>query len=180
MGRKLSGKILHSIDWIVDRMDDIARMFLLVLVFWVFLNIILRYFFKAPIAISMDIAMIINVLLVYLPLAAAMKGGNHPAITTLPERLNLRPRAILQTANFFLTALAGCIVTFLLWKDMLQLLEYHVTLDTIPGLLVGLIRIPMIIGMIVFIFLAIAQGGLTIRNLVKGNPFEARPNLKID
>jgi TRAP-type C4-dicarboxylate transport system permease small subunit len=180
MGKRILEYVLRSVDALTGSLANIALVAMLALTAWVTFCVAMRFIFKNPIVVSIEMGLIIAMFIFFLPLAIVLKNQVHPRVSLLTNKMSQRWQNLVQLFNLLVTAGLGSLYAFLFGQEMLQeLFIYKTRCETMPYLLIGYARVPMVIGMGTFVLLAIAYFGLTLRNLIRGRPAQGNPDLKV-
>jgi len=180
LDKRISGYLLRSVDVITGGLAKIAMVAMLVLIGWVTICVVMRFIFRNPISMGMEVGMVLAMFVYLFPLAFGLKERVHPRMLLFIRKMSQRWQSLVQLFNLLVMVGLGSLYTFYFWQSMLkELLRYKTGLVTIPYLNMGHIRIIMVIGMGAFVLLAISHLGLTLRDVIRGRSSKTGPDVKI-
>ncbi|MCX7787403.1 MAG: TRAP transporter small permease [Spirochaetes bacterium] len=104
------GKILDTLDWLIDRLSVGLMGFLLVLTF---ANVIGRYIFLKSIFFAEELARFLFIWIVFLGAAIIIKTNGHIAVDLLPLKLRGKPAGVWLDLLINLGGLVFLVILFL-------------------------------------------------------------------
>ena len=109
----------------VDRiLSGISAFTLLIMVFWICLDVTLRTFFSSPIPGTIEITgEYFMVLLVFLSVSCTQKKNEHVKVTILEERVSVRVRNLFRVIVNIIAAVFFFIISILNFKESFTYLE---------------------------------------------------------
>lgn len=108
-------------------MSALGAIALLIMMFWVVVDVALRFFFNKPLLGSYEIVEYMMVAFVFMAFAYAQFCKTHITVPIVVEHLPVRGRAVLNTITNLITIFIGAILIWGAGKQSLDTFNSHMT-----------------------------------------------------